>query len=166
MYIDLSELKNKKHGRKELNLEICKEYFNDNGEIVKFLRPIKFIGSVRYVDGIFDLIGKAETEVLLACSRCDDSFSKSISIDIKEKLSDTINNDDAEIILIDIDKLNLYQIIENSLVLELPVKRLCSESCKGLCQQCGTNLNSSECKCNNEDIDPRLAKLKELFSNS
>lgn len=166
MYIDLSELKNKKHGRKELNLEICKEYFNDNGEIVKFLRPIKFIGSVRYVDGIFDLTGKAETEVLLACSRCNDSFSKSISIDIKEKLSDTINNDDAEIILIDIDKLNLYQIIENSLVLELPVKRLCSESCKGLCQQCGTNLNSSECKCNNEDIDPRLAKLKELFSNS
>ncbi|MGG7163668.1 YceD family protein [Clostridium ihumii] len=166
MYIDLSELKNKKHGRKELNLEICKEYFNDNGEIVKFLRPIKFNGSVRYVDGIFDLTGKAETEVLLACSRCNDSFSKSISIDIKEKLSDTINNDDAEIILIDIDKLNLYQIIENSLVLELPVKRLCSESCKGLCQQCGTNLNSSECKCNNEDIDPRLAKLKELFSNS
>lgn len=166
MYIDLSKLKNKKHGRKELNLEIYKEYFNDNGEIVKFLRPIKFIGSVRYVDGIFDLIGKAETEVLLACSRCDDSFSKSISIDIKEKLSDTINNDDAEIILIDIDKLNLYQIIENSLVLELPVKRLCSESCKGLCQQCGTNLNSSECKCNNEDIDPRLTKLKELFSNS
>ena len=121
---------------------------------------------MRYVDGIFDLTGKAETEVLLACSRCNDSFSKNISMDIKEKLSDTINNDDAEIILIDIDKLNLYQIIENSLVLELPVKRLCSESCKGLWQQCGTNLNSSECKCNNEDIDPRLAKLKELFSNS
>ncbi|MGL4731609.1 MAG: YceD family protein [Clostridium sp.] len=166
MYIDLSELKNKKHGRKELNLEISKESFNDNGEVIKFLKPIKFNGILRLVDNIYTLVGKVEVEVLLACSRCSESFSNAISFEVEEKFSHTIKDIDGEIISLDSDKLDLYQIIENNLVIELPVKRLCGESCKGLCQQCGTNLNKSQCNCDEVEVDPRLAKLKELFSNS
>ena len=54
--------------------------------------------------------------------------------------------------------------MENNILLTLPIKRLCKEDCKGLCQQCGNNLNLSTCQCDNDDIDPRLAKLKDLFS--
>ncbi|WP_242865265.1 MULTISPECIES: DUF177 domain-containing protein [Clostridium] len=166
MYIDLSELKNKNYGRKELNLEISKESFNDNGEVVKFLKPINFNGTLRLVDDVYYLTGKVITKVLLACSRCSEDFAYDISFDIKERFSHTVEDIDGEIISLDSNKLDLYQIIENNIGIEFPIKRLCNENCKGLCQQCGTNLNQSCCNCNENEVDPRLAKLKELFSNS
>ena len=47
---------------------------------------------------------------------------------------------------------------------------LCKDDCEGLCQGCGANLNRETCACsqiaNDEDeIDPRFAKLKDLFKN-
>ena len=47
---------------------------------------------------------------------------------------------------------------------------ICKEDCKGLCQECGANLNRETCSCsqiaNDEDeIDPRFAKLKDIFKN-
>ncbi len=41
-------------------------------------------------------------------------------------------------------------------------KVLCSENCKGLCHVCGVNLNEADCKCDNEDLDPRLEILKKF----
>lgn len=164
MNIDLSELKNKKHGKRELDLVISKESFNDNGEIIKFTKPINFTGVVRLIDDIYQLTGNVKTEVLLPCSRCSESFYYDVNMDINEKLSDTIKDEDGEIIPIKSDKIDIYQIIENNLFVELPVKRICKEECKGLCQHCGTNLNHDSCDCEKDDIDPRLAKLKELFS--
>ena len=40
---------------------------------------------------------------------------------------------------------------------------LCNENCKGLCPVCGCNLNVEECSCEVEDIDPRLAVLKDFL---
>ena len=61
------------------------------------------------------------------------------------------------------DRLDLDEIVENNIISMLPIKRLCNEDCKGLCHQCGINLNHNTCKCEIEDVDPRLAKLKNCF---
>lgn len=164
-FLDLN-FKNKKHGKKDINLEIHKEVFLYNGETIKYLKPIKFEGVLRIAEDVYTLKGIATTEILLACSRCGEEYSYEVSIDIDERFSSTINDEDGEIISIDNDKIDLYQIIENNLILQLPIKTLCREDCKGICQQCGTNLNHDSCKCETDDIDPRLAKLKDLFSNS
>ena len=42
---------------------------------------------------------------------------------------------------IDSDTLDITEIIENSIISTLPIKRLCKEDCKGLCSKCGANLN-------------------------
>ena len=44
----------------------------------------------------------------------------------------------------------------------LPMKPLCSEACRGLCPECGTNLNRNDCGCAPKWEDPRLAELKTL----
>lgn len=64
--------------------------------------------------------------------------------------------------LLEDEVIDVTEVIENNIIIELPIKRLCKENCKGLCQQCGVNLNFSKCKCE-KDIDPRLAKLKDFF---
>ena len=63
-------------------------------------------------------------------SRCSEDFFYHVNMDISEKLSDTIKDEDREIISINNDKIDIYQIIENNLSMELPVKKICKEDCK------------------------------------
>jgi len=59
------------------------------------------------------------------------------------------------------DALNTDDILLGQIAEELPLTALCSESCKGLCQGCGADLNKAACKCVAEEkIDARLAVLK------
>jgi uncharacterized protein len=48
------------------------------------------------------------------------------------------------------------------LILETGEPVLCKEDCQGLCLKCGSNLNLIDCKCEDEQIDPRWAALKNL----
>ena len=61
--------------------------------------------------------------------------------------------------VIDVDDLAREQI-----ELALPMARLCTEECRGLCPECGANLNLGECACSKKQVDTRWAALKELKS--
>lgn len=60
------------------------------------------------------------------------------------------------------DQIDLNELLREQFYLELPMKPLCREDCKGLCPQCGTNRNTGTCTCTTEWEDPRLAALKGL----
>lgn len=164
MLIDVSELFSNKNRKKEIHLELDKEKFSYENEFIQFSKPVKLHLIFKPIGDEIDLTGSIETELLLACSRCLETFSNSINIELNERLSKTLKSEDEDIIFIKNDRLDLNEIVENNIISMLPIKRLCNKDCKGLCHQCGINLNHSTCKCENEDVDPRLAKLKDLFS--
>ena len=56
--------------------------------------------------------------------------------------------------------------LRQTLMLALPVKRLCAVTCKGLCPVCGTNLNQQKWACTTDHTDPRWEKLKKLYSKN
>lgn len=58
--------------------------------------------------------------------------------------------------------IRLGDYIASELVLALPLRFICDEQCKGLCPECGANLNREECGCREKPVDPRLQKLAEL----
>ena len=58
--------------------------------------------------------------------------------------------------------LDLAAVCWEEFVLALPVNPLCKTDCKGLCPQCGTNLNNGTCGCIPDEGDPRLAVLRGL----
>ena len=60
---------------------------------------------------------------------------------------------------------DLAPLIRELTLLEVPIQPICRPDCLGLCQVCGKNLNEGDCGCEDDDIDPRLAKLKELLDN-
>ena len=100
------------------------------------------------------------------CARC----LKPVSLEISGKLMylycsqdpQTINDD--EFMPVDVDYfgrvLDIMPQIEESIYTLIPTKILCREDCKGLCPNCGADLNEGECSCKNEDIDPRLEALR------
>ncbi|HXG94831.1 MAG TPA: DUF177 domain-containing protein [Blastocatellia bacterium] len=64
------------------------------------------------------------------------------------------------------EEIDVDDIVREQIELALPMARLCSENCEGLCSECGANLNEGKCSCMREEIDPRWAALKELKSDS
>ena len=137
MKIKFSELKSPKGQSKEVSYNVDLDNFYFDGDKIKSLEGITMSGKATYKDEIIILKAKLKGNLELVCSRCLDTFIYPIDIDIVEK----------------------------AIISTLPIKRLCKEDCKGLCQSCGANLNKEECSCNNEDIDLRLADLKALLNN-
>ena len=43
--------------------------------------------------------------------------------------------------------LELDDAVRTAILLELPSRILCKEDCRGLCAQCGANLNVNACSC-------------------
>lgn len=68
-----------------------------------------------------------------------------------------------EVVVLSEPEIDIEVVLEQQVILSVPAKRLCSESCQGLCPSCGQNLNQGGCTCHNRERDSPfqvLAKLK------
>lgn len=61
--------------------------------------------------------------------------------------------------------LDTDELILDELYMQIPASVLCKEECKGLCPSCGINLNTSTCNCNTESLDPRMARIRDIYNN-
>jgi uncharacterized metal-binding protein YceD (DUF177 family) len=72
-----------------------------------------------------------------------------------------VAEDDIDVFPFDGERIDLEPLFREQFVLAVPYAPLCSETCKGLCPQCGIDRNTATCSCT-PPIDPRLAALKGL----
>jgi uncharacterized protein len=107
----------------------------------------------------------------ICCSRCLENAKQSIASDFAYTLvpakAETredleLKPEELEISYYQGDFIDLAPIICEQIILQIPIKVLCREECKGLCPQCGTNLNNSSCKCHLEFVDSRMSVLKKF----
>ena len=73
-----------------------------------------------------------------------------------------LNAEDLELAYYEEDTIDLDRVIYEQIMLQMPIKPLCRETCKGLCPHCGINLNLASCHCEAETFDERLAVLKKF----
>lgn len=167
MILQILDLLSKRERNKQVNYTFNMNELTFEGEVIKSLSPVTVNGMLTVSEDIMTLDVDVTTDLELRCSRCLENFSYPINIKVNEKFTNNKDKaeDDDDIIPVDGDKLDITEIIVNNIISTLPIKRLCSENCKGLCQQCGTNLNTEQCSCDIGDVDIRLAKLKDLFAN-
>ncbi|SES74377.1 YceD family protein [Anaerobranca gottschalkii] len=124
--------------------------------------PIRLDLSIRFADDIFYVTGELTGVLELECSRCMETVAYETNYPIAERYSLKTQKDE-DIIILSKSKLQVEEILRESLEFAMPVKVLCKESCLGLCPHCGCNLNLSTCQCLKDQIDPRLAILKDLL---
>ena len=126
--------------------------------------PVRIEGSVQNRSSIVTLAYKAVCDLHTFCDRCLTDFDKTVTYSFEYTLVRELQDSDIqEYILVEGDFFDLGALCESDIVLNLPLKFLCRDDCKGLCPVCGKNLNHSECDCLNTQIDPRLAALKNLL---
>lgn len=63
------------------------------------------------------------------------------------------------------ETINVGELAWETLITALPGAVLCSDECRGLCPQCGADLNKGACGCKKETGDPRFEALKELLDD-
>lgn len=166
MIIEFRELISKRERKREINVTYDLKPLYFDGEKIIAVEPVEVLGEVKAIDETLEVTATVKTKLQLCCGRCLGTFIYPIDIDIEERF--TMNKeliDDEQIIFVEGDSIDITEIVENSIISTLPIKRLCKNDCNGLCHQCGKNLNEDSCQCTTNDVDLRLAKLQELFAN-
>lgn len=117
--------------------------------------------------------GAIKSEIEQQCSRCLRNYTIEISTpimaiyhpieDINKEEQYELKEEELETGFYKNDILDIDEILIEQLLLNIPMKPLCSPDCKGLCPKCGTDLNVTSCNCNTAEIDPRLEVLKKLL---
>jgi uncharacterized protein len=82
-------------------------------------------------------------------------------IELEDGDEPPVTEDDLDVYPYDEDQVDLEPLLREQVILAVPFAPLCREDCKGLCSQCGSDLNEGACDCP-PLIDPRLAALKDL----
>ena len=133
----------------------------------KFKQPFVVDGILLFDEKNYLVQGSVHTQVELGCSRCLKPVTYTVNADfsallIKESLQDEADLVDEDVVVYTGGMADLTPLIEGIIVSEIPMSLLCSEDCKGLCAICGSNLNTKDCGCREDNIDPRWEKLKQL----
>ncbi len=138
---------------------------NENGDMFEVLEPVHIIGEAVNAAGFITLTANGAARVRMQCDRCMEDFDTTVSFEVFEKFKKEAveeNDSDEEVAVLSGNSIELDDIIYRSLYMALPSKALCREDCKGICSQCGRNLNEGDCNCNTEQIDPRFDILNQI----
>jgi len=127
-----------------------------NDHIVGLSMPLSGWIKLHYVAKKVAVEGAVSTTLQLRCDRCLEPYDKPLSTNFKFFLSVTpyagdldieLSEEDLNLIFIDGNYLCIDQIIKEQIILNTPMKTICSINCKGLCPVCGCNLNFETCSC-------------------
>ena len=142
------------------------------GESVVLTGQTTLGGETQRVASRAHVRGVIAADVSIDCIRCLEPLARHLDIPFDDIFVDASDEDtrteaeiDAEALdesLVEDAKIDMADVVREQILLALPEQVFCKEDCKGLCPKCGANLNLIDCKCADDEIDPRWAALKSL----
>ena len=120
------------------------------GETVRF-SPAEATGTLLGAGETVSVRGELRCEATMACARCLRPVAVPLRVEMDERFSrrpdDAEDEDEGETRAIVDSCIDLTDCARELLILELPMRVLCSEDCKGLCPVCGADRNEVSCAC-------------------
>ncbi|MCX5835589.1 MAG: DUF177 domain-containing protein [Deltaproteobacteria bacterium] len=156
--------------------------FDKDGEWLKNTLPEKekselslqradVVCSVRKLKETIYIEGSLETTMTANCSRCLEVTSFPIKSNFRYTLvpaakrikeEQELSSEDLDFSFYDNELIDLDTMLYEQIMLQIPIKVLCGDTCKGLCPHCGTDLNTASCNYLTGFVDERLAILKKF----
>jgi len=143
-------------------------------EWVSLRIPPAVSGQIRRDGARLKVNGRVAAQLQLECDRClklmeflvDSRFKLEYVTreDYEAQQAIELTEDELDLSIFDGHGIDLDELVREELLLAVPTHLLCQEGCKGVCPTCGVDRNSTDCRCGNEEIDPRWAGLKELVN--
>lgn len=151
------------------------------GQEFSFDSPVNASVEVNRSDEYVSVCVTVSAHVSVACSRCLEPGGVAINGELrylytlrsnleretsKEKERESEAGDEEIIAVSSWDEIvNLGELAWETLITSLPPAVQCSEDCRGLCPECGANLNKTQCNCKKETGDPRFEELRKLLQD-
>ena len=162
-FLDISKLIGGETDRIPFDLGEVPFPCEENGISVSSLH---FSGHCYDLSGFIRLSGDITGEYSASCARClapvKEAFSLNVDLSVETEASPESEED---VIIAEGKKIDLASFLQETVLMNLPLRLLCKEDCKGLCPKCGKDLNSEACDCQHKEIDPRLAGLADFFKD-
>lgn len=165
MKVRVSDLISRKERSKKIDYKFEIPKFKFEGDVITPVSNCEVSGVITSDKDIVIMKAKVKVTLEMNCSRCLDTFIYPIDIDIEERFANNNDLQSEDVVIVLDDILDIAQIAESNIISSLPIQRLCKNNCKGLCQECGANLNKEPCTCNKADVDIRFDVLKGFFDN-
>lgn len=147
------------------------------GAEVRLAEPAAVTARVTGGPFVIEVEVAARLHLVQPCDRCLEPVSLDVSVEYAEEwhlgaraaheapgTPENLDRDDALVVRRTVTSSTgtLDDGFWQNVALELPVKVLCAEDCKGLCPRCGANRNRTTCACPSTDPDPRLGALAQF----
>ncbi len=174
MKLDLSEIA--AHLGKRIKYAIDEVPIVDAESGLKCVEPIR--GDVAFTNTgrTIDVRGKFHTTIELECGRCLRAYKLPVEAPIEEELPlegqpwapeaaeevEELPEEEKEPLFVE-NIFDLEEYLRQSILVNVPIKPLCEEACKGLCSHCGANLNDGKCKCPPEETESPFGALASLL---
>jgi len=172
MQINLAELIQSEGKTKSIEVSYTPDWYRTKRGNYKIVEKLPFIITLTnlgekkiLLETTFDLT------LQMCCDRCLKTVLQKIHIELsrefdmsKTEKQRTEALDEAN--FISGNNLDVDTLVYGEVLMNLPSKVLCREDCEGICIKCGTNLNDKTCDCDREELDPRMAKIREIFQSS
>jgi uncharacterized protein len=156
------------------NLPIIAEMIKNKA--CEFRKPLKINIKACRVRELYEVEGHFESQIRLSCSRCLKDFDTALADDFAltytrevQGLMEDLDEKEIELKLEDLgllyfrgEEINLDQGIQEQVVMAFPLQPLCAKDCKGLCPQCGSDLNLKDCACEQKPVSSQFAVLKNI----
>jgi uncharacterized protein len=116
-------------------------------------------------DGV-DVNGRASGRFDLSCSRCLMEYAEDFGVDFKETFYyEADKAEERDGYEISGQTVDLEPMLRDAIVLNIPIRPVHSEDCRGLCTVCGTDLNVATCGHVDEPTDLRWTPLRQLLAD-
>ncbi len=142
----------------------------------EFSAPVETHLRVVLVSGMVEVEGRVSTRLRMACSRCLGEFERPLKADFSltyvRELPEVEDESDEEGVELSAEEMGLIQFhgeeidlrgaVEEQVIMAIPVRPLCGKACKGLCAECGADLNAGDCGCRRVEFNVKFAALKDF----
>lgn len=117
------------------------------------------------------IVGDTEMTFAMRCDRCLKPVEQTLTLQFDREvfmpdMIESIPDGAQEQEFMDGYSLNVEDLLYNEIVINWPMKVLCKPDCKGICRQCGQDLNTGTCDCDTFVPDPRMAVIKDIFNGN
>lgn len=170
MLLNLTDILSSEEKTEQKQIPYEAEVFENGLERFPIIKKTPLALTMKVIEkGKVLLMGNMSLTFQMSCDRC----LKDVPYEMKFSFEESISKEEIEADTSEEEQnflegyqLDTEKLIHNEILMNLPMKVLCRQDCKGICKQCGKDLNLGDCGCDDFVPDPRMAMIKDIFNGN
>lgn len=164
MIIDLKRLFKDRDAKMDIDYSFSIEKVDIDG-FYPFVSPVSAKGKLKNYAGSVELTVDLSYDFYMPCSRCMEETLTKQNLKVHHALVRENCEDMEDFYLTVEDSVDMDELLYQDIILNLPVKYICKDDCRGICSSCGANLNKENCSCEKGEVQNAFSSLKALLED-